>query len=156
VYTNRDVAGNLGFPLDMARTHRPEARAERIERTARRMGLWRMLSRRSDQLSGGERAAVSVGRALVGDRARFVLLDEPLSKADIRRREALRNMLRSFRQERPDIGIVIASNDQNDLFGLVDRLVVMADGAIARSAPPPSCTTAPRIPGWRDSSGRRR
>jgi ABC-type sugar transport system ATPase subunit len=136
VYTNRDVAGNLGFPLDMARTHGPEARAERIERTARRMGLWRVLARRSDQLSGGERAAVSVGRALVGDRARFVLLDEPLSKADIRRREGLRGMLRSFRVERPDVGIVIASNDQNDLIGLVDRLVVMADGTIAQIGTP--------------------
>ncbi|MGF1667743.1 MAG: ABC transporter ATP-binding protein [Acidimicrobiia bacterium] len=136
VYTNRDVAGNLGFPLDMARSHRPEDRAERIERTARRMGLWRILARRSDQLSSGERAAVSVGRALVGDRAQFVLLDEPLSKADVRRREGLRDLLRSFRAERPDIGIVIASNDQNDLIGLVDRLVVMADGAIAQIGTP--------------------
>jgi multiple sugar transport system ATP-binding protein len=136
MYTNRDVAGNLGFPLDMARTHRPEDRAERIERTARRMGVRRILSRRSDQISGGERAAVSVGRAIIGDRARFVLLDEPLSKADLRRRQALRNMVRSFRQERPDIGIVIASNDQNDLFGLVDRLVVLVDGAIVQIGPP--------------------
>lgn len=144
VYTNRDVAGNLGFPLDMARAHRPEDRAERIDRTARRMGVWRILSRRSDRLSGGERAAVSVGRALVGDRARFVLLDEPLSKADLRRRQALRNLLRSFRQERPDIGIVIASNDQHDLLGLVDRLVVMADGSIAQIGTPVELYDRPR------------
>ncbi len=136
VYTNRDVGGNLAFPLDMARAYSPEDRAERIEQTARRMGVWRILTRRSHQLSGGERAAVSVGRALVGDRARFVLLDEPLAKADIRRREAMRELLRSFRRDRPDIGIVIASNDQNDLLGLVDRLVVMADGVVVQIGTP--------------------
>jgi multiple sugar transport system ATP-binding protein len=135
VYEHFDVSDNLGFPIDMAGQH-AEDRDRRIEGTARRMGIHKVLRRRSGQLSGGERAAVSVGRAMTAPRARFLLLDEPLATADRRRREAFRRLLRSLAADRPDLGIVIASNDQADLMGLADLLVVMDSGSVAQIGPP--------------------
>lgn len=136
VYGHMDVAGNLGFPIDMARTHDVADRTERVDQTASRMGLRRLLARKPSGLSGGERAAVSVGRALAAPRARFMLLDEPMAKADARRREAFRMLVRRVRSERPDLGMVIATNDQSDILGLVDTLVVMDGGHIAQVGPP--------------------
>lgn len=135
LYTHLDVAGNLAFPLGVA-GHSASDQAERIDRTARRMGVRQLLDRRPGQLSGGERAAVSVGRALVGSRAQFVLLDEPLAKADTRRRAAFRRLLTKLHQERPELGIVIATNDQTDLVGLANVLVVMHEGTIAQTGSP--------------------
>lgn len=143
VYGHLDVGGNLGFPIDMARSHDPAERAARIDQTASRMGLRRLLTRRPDGLSGGERAAVSVGRALAAPRARFMLLDEPMAKADARRREGFRSLVRRIRSERPDLGMVIATNDQNDILGLVDTLVVMHGGTIAQIGAPDRLSEEP-------------
>src|SRR5690606_41583873 len=60
---------------------RKEARAthaERLERTARLLGLEKLLDRKPSQLSGGQQQRVALGRAVISE-APICLMDEPLS-----------------------------------------------------------------------------
>jgi ABC-type sugar transport system ATPase subunit len=92
------------------------------------MGLRRMLRRRPRTLSGGERAAVAVGRALAAPAASYVMFDEPLAKADTRRREAFVARVREVRRSRPETGFVIASNDPTPLLTVADTVVILDGG----------------------------
>lgn len=134
VYANLDVEGNLGFPLDI----RGVGSAERdpvVAETARTMGVGRLLRRPADALSGGERAAVSVGRTLVETGQRFVLLDEPLARADRRRREAFAGRMRSLVERESALGLVVATNDPSEMWRAADRVVVIDRGRVLQQGP---------------------
>jgi iron complex transport system ATP-binding protein len=85
-------------------------------------------------LSGGERQRVALARALAQE-PRLLVLDEPTAHLDLRYQVECVALLRRVNRERGTT-IVLVSHDLNLAGALCDRLLLLADGRIARLGPP--------------------
>ncbi len=79
-------------------------------------------------LSGGQRQRLALARALYGW-PDLVVLDEPNANLDDAGEAALANVVRELKKDRKTVFMVL---HQRNLLALADRVVVMADGRIAR------------------------
>jgi iron complex transport system ATP-binding protein len=85
-------------------------------------------------LSGGERQRVALARALAQE-PRLLVHDEPTAHLDLRYQVECVALLRRVNRERGTT-IVLVSHDLNLAGALCDRLLLLADGRIARLGPP--------------------
>lgn len=95
------------------------------------LGLADLLDRRPHRLSGGEAQRVAIGRALLAG-PRLILMDEPLSSLDIRRRREIMPFLEALHR-RLDLPILYVSHNIDEIVRLADRVVAMKSGTIAAS-----------------------
>jgi len=102
--------------------------AERILRE--RLNIRLDPTTRVEFLSGGERQAVAIARALVTD-PDIVIMDEPTSALSADSTARVRDLIRSLRAE--GITILIISHDLNEVFELADRLTVLDNGNLVGS-----------------------
>lgn len=93
------------------------------------LGIQNLLDRRPNDLSGGEKQRVAIGRALLTD-PRILLMDEPLASLDTARREEIMPFIERLRDEL-GLPIVYVSHTIDEVIRLADRLVLIADGTIA-------------------------
>ncbi|CAN5292687.1 ABC transporter ATP-binding protein [soil metagenome] len=126
---NRDVAGQMAFPLEI-RGHTQGDIRRRVNTEGRFLGLGRLMRRRPHELSAGEAQRVAMGRT----RTRVpqaLLLDEPMSKLDAPERARLRHELRTY-QQGTNLTVVLATNDHDEALVLADRIVVLRQGRIVQ------------------------
>lgn len=110
LFPHLDVFGNMAFGLP-AGFNRREKR-DRVEQSLAAAGLQGFQNRDIATLSGGQKARVSLLRALLAE-PEALLLDEPFSKLD----ETLRDSIRSFVFEqivRLGIPSLLVTHDKND------------------------------------------
>jgi D-xylose transport system ATP-binding protein len=79
------------------------------------------------QLSGGQRQAVAIARA-VHFNARIMIMDEPTAALGPAETAQVRDLIRQLKAE--GIGIFLISHDIHDVFDLSDRISVMYHGRI--------------------------
>ncbi|MFJ9059282.1 ABC transporter ATP-binding protein [Streptomyces sp. NPDC102409] len=127
--TNRD---NIGFPLKLESPR--DDHTERVESTARMLGIESVLDRYPRQLSGGERQRVAMGRA-ISRRPSVFLMDEPLSNLDAKLRNHLRAEIAHLTAE---LGVttVYVTHDQSEAMSLGDRVAVMRGGVLQQVSTP--------------------
>jgi ABC-type sugar transport system ATPase subunit len=101
----RTVMASLGFALSRAEWEQPVRR-----------------------LSGGQRQAVAIARAL-RLKPRILLLDEPSVALDIGKRGKLGQTLRSLAAAGG--AVIVTAHDPEDLEGLADRAITLRSGRIA-------------------------
>lgn len=91
-----------------------------------------------DELSGGQRRKVLIGRALVQE-ASVLVLDEPTSNLDIKHQLDVLEVVRA----RVDEGItaVMATHDLNLAMRYCDKLAMLADGEIVAAGGPETVTS---------------
>ncbi|KQT32019.1 sugar ABC transporter ATP-binding protein [Sphingomonas sp. Leaf412] len=133
LYPQMTVAGNIGFPLKVARLDRREI-AERVAETAAMLDLTDLLDRRPRALSGGQRQRVSIARAIVR-RPRVLLLDEPLSNLDTALRARMRHEFARLHQ-RLGATMIYVTHDQLEAMTLANRIVVMSEGRVEQVGAP--------------------
>ena len=92
-------------------------------------GLGTQVGERGERLSGGQRQAVSVARALV-QQPRLLLLDEPSSMMDPGTEARLIDNLRSLK----DVTLLLVTH-RMAMLPLVDRLVVLDQGRVVLDGP---------------------
>jgi len=119
-------------------------RGERLRRADELLALVRLADagdRRPAQLSGGMQQRVALARALANDPA-VLLLDEPLGALDRKLRE---EMQRELRRVQAALGatFIYVTHDQDEAFGMADRLAVMRDGRIEQIGDPASIYDKP-------------
>jgi D-xylose transport system ATP-binding protein len=79
------------------------------------------------RLSGGERQAVAIARA-VQFRARILILDEPTAALGPEETRSVVSLVRRLAGE--GVAILLVSHDLHDVFELADRVVVMRRGRV--------------------------
>jgi len=127
LYPHRTVRGNLGFPLQIARTNTEDA-ARRVVEMARVLGIDQTLDRRPNTLSGGQQQRVAMGRAIIREPTVY-LMDEPLSNLDAGLRSELRAEVGGLIRQ---LGVttLYVTHDKMEALTLADRLAVLRDGIL--------------------------
>jgi ABC-type glutathione transport system ATPase component len=119
------------------------ARQAEAERALELVGLPpELLERVPGDISGGQRQRVAIARALV-THPRLIVLDEPVSALDASSRGAVLGMLRRLRDEL-GLALVIISHDLTSMLGVVDRVVVLYEGAVVEEGPTEQVLADPR------------
>jgi multiple sugar transport system ATP-binding protein len=127
LYPHMTAAGNMGFALKMRKAPKQQVR-QRVEATARVLGLVDTLKKRPRTLSGGQRQRVAMGRAIVREPQAF-LMDEPLSNLDAKLRVEMRAEIARLQR---DLGVttIYVTHDQTEAMTLGDRVAVMRGGVL--------------------------
>jgi ABC-type sugar transport system ATPase subunit len=94
-----------------------------------RLGIGKELFPRTpDQLSGGQKQVVGIGRAMT-ILPKILLLDEPLAHVDPHKRLSLRRELKAYHLSM-DIITLFVTHILPDAFALADRVAIMNEGRI--------------------------
>lgn len=135
LYPHMTVYQNMAFGLKLRKMPKAEIK-ERVEDTAKMLGIDKLLDRKPKALSGGQRQRVALGRAIVRNPAAF-LFDEPLSNLDAKLRVTTRAELKALHHRLQTTSIYV-THDQAEAMTLGDRICVMYDGAIQQVDAPMS------------------
>jgi multiple sugar transport system ATP-binding protein len=133
LYPHMTIFDNMAFGLKLARKPK-EFIQETVGKTAKTLGLEKMLERKPGALSGGQRQRVALGRAIVRDPKVF-LFDEPLSNLDAKMRVQMRSEISRLHTQLTTT-MVYVTHDQVEAMTMGDRICVMRDGNIMQVADP--------------------
>ncbi|PLX35982.1 MAG: molybdenum ABC transporter ATP-binding protein [Hyphomicrobiales bacterium] len=97
------------------------------------LGLQKLLQRRPQTLSGGEKQRVAIGRALLSA-PEILLMDEPLASLDEPRKAEILPYLERLRRE-TSIPIVYVSHAIDEVARLAETLVIVSGGKVAAVGP---------------------
>ena len=140
LYPHMSVFDNMAFSLKMAKLAKEEIR-QKVEKAADILELTPYLQRKPAALSGGQRQRVAMGRAIVRSPSVF-LFDEPLSNLDAQLRTQMRMELKKMHLKMKTTTIYV-THDQIEAMTLADRIVILKDGRVSRSALRWTCTSGP-------------
>ena len=133
LFPHLSVLDNVAFGPRM----HGEARAARERRARDLLELVQLPdqgTRMPAELSGGMQQRVALARALANEPA-VLLLDEPLGALDRKLREELQRELRRIHTELGTTFIYV-THDQDEAFGLADRLALIRDGRFVQIGTP--------------------
>ena len=133
LYPQMTVYDNIAFGLTLQGVDE-DVIEERVQKTAKILGLRDYLDRLPRALSGGQRQRVAIGRALIRKVGIF-LMDEPLSNLDAKQRVTMRGEIAQIHRETGATTIYV-THDQTEAMTLADRIVVMKDGYIQQVGTP--------------------
>lgn len=125
LFPHMTVSGNLDYAAYQARK-RPAVMDRK--RLVDLLGIAPLLHRYPDSLSGGEQQRVAIARALLSA-PRLLLLDEPLSAIDSKRREMIRSMLIDLKQEIA-VPMILVSHSAEDIAQLSDHELSLDHSAV--------------------------
>lgn len=141
IYEGMTVADNLAFPLRNRSRTGSEVR-DRVAYVGELLGLGGLLAKKSQHLSIYDRQKVSLGRALVRDDVRLLLLDEPLTAVESNTRWELRRVLKQVQAE-TGLTTIYVTHDQLEALTFADRVSVMVDGAFVQTGTPQDLVEQP-------------
>ena len=129
LFDHLDVKGNLNFVIKRA----IGLKEDFIESIHNLLEIKTLLNRKTIQLSGGERQRVAIARALLTN-PKILLLDEPLSALDLKRKNEILPYLDSIHNDL-EIPILYVTHSQDEMSRLADHLLLIEDGNIVGSGP---------------------
>jgi len=141
LYPNMTVYDNLAFGLSLQGVDE-DIIDERVQKTAKILGLTEYLDRMPRALSGGQRQRVAVGRSIIRKVGIF-LMDEPLSNLDAKQRVTMRSEITQIHRETGATTIYV-THDQTEAMTMADRIVVMKDGYVQQIGTPRDVYFNPR------------
>lgn len=128
------VSREVAYGLDGSSLAPAEA-GRRVREALRDVGLGEEFLERSPfALSGGEKRRVAIAGVLVRH-PRILVLDEPAAGLDPQGRRGILDLLARVHRER-GVTLVLVSHDIDHLAGMVDRLVILKEGAVALEGSP--------------------
>jgi len=133
LFPHRNVRENIAFGLRMQGVSNEEIDT-RVREVLNEVNLAGFENRRVTDLSGGEQQRVALARALV-PRPGLLMLDEPLGALDRTMKDQLIEQLRRILHI-TGIPVIYVTHDQEEAFGIGDRLILLHDGVIVQQGPP--------------------
>jgi len=126
LFPHLTAGGNLDYAAHRASPGREEPTRDQI---VDMLDLSPLLHRRIEDLSGGEAQRVAIGRALVS-RPRLLLMDEPLSALDLRRKMEILPYIERLREEM-DLPVLYVTHSIDELSRLADHMLLIRNGTVA-------------------------
>ncbi len=80
-----------------------------------------------DFLSGGQRQAIAIGRAIY-NKAKVLVMDEPTAALGIEETRRVGELINQLTKQ--DVGIFLISHDIHDVFDFCDRIAILKNGEI--------------------------
>jgi molybdate transport system ATP-binding protein len=128
--------------LEFAAERQPKLeRHRRVHDMLERFRLTGEAGRRPHELSGGQKQRCSIARALIAA-PKVLLLDEPARGLDAPLRVELYDVLRQVASEFRT-PIVLVTHDLEECLELGDSMLVLRDGRLIQSGPPPAVVREP-------------
>lgn len=166
LFPHLDVFDNVAFGLRMRFTTKPQRRAgarkdqscvssspgafvvnsnnriqERVTEVLELVNLAGFEHRQVTSLSGGEQQRVALARALA-PKPRLLMFDEPLGALDRNLKEDLLDELRGI-LHRTGIPTIYVTHDQEEAFGIADRILILHEGKIVCEGKPEEVAANP-------------
>ncbi|MDP2810726.1 MAG: molybdenum ABC transporter ATP-binding protein [Rhodocyclaceae bacterium] len=116
----------------MKRVSKAEQRVD-LDHAVELLGIGHLLDRLPDRLSGGERQRVAIARALLTS-PRLLLMDEPLSALDQKRKDEILPYLERLHDELA-IPVLYVSHAIDEVARIADHLVILDEGRALASGP---------------------
>lgn len=129
LFAHLSVMGNLRYGMKRLADKQPAS----LDHAIALLGIEHLLDRKPDRLSGGERQRVGIARALTVS-PRLLLMDEPLSSLDLKRKREILPYLERLRDEL-EIPIIYVSHSPDEVARLADYLVAMEGGKVLARGP---------------------
>ncbi|MFL1433065.1 MULTISPECIES: methionine ABC transporter ATP-binding protein, partial [unclassified Nocardiopsis] len=123
--SSRTVAGNVGFPLEVAGVGRAERR-ERVGELLDLVGLGDKARAYPSQLSGGQKQRVGIARALASH-PKVLLSDEATSALDPATTDSILALLRRLRDEL-GLTILLITHEMDVIKKICDSAAIMENG----------------------------
>lgn len=127
LFPHLTVEQNIGLALVSSLKLNAGQKAQ-VAEIANKMGIAEFLARRADQLSGGQKQRVALARTLLRDKP-ILLLDEPFSALDLKRREELQQLVAKLCQER-NLTLLMVTHQIEESRTLFDRILCVENGRI--------------------------
>jgi branched-chain amino acid transport system ATP-binding protein len=151
VFTSRTVVENLRIALlcSRRRTHvfwAPAARevgAGEVDELLHRFRLEERGDRLAGEISQGDRKKLEIAMGLASD-PQLLLLDEPTAGMTPDETGAMVELIRQVQQV-SGCSVLITEHDMDVVFGLAERIVVMAAGAVLAAGPPEEIRADERV-----------
>lgn len=132
LYPHYDVHTNIAYPLSLMGMARSEIEPK-VQKVAAQLKIAHLLSKRPNQLSGGEKQRVALARGIVKPTDIF-LLDDPLTGLDFKLREQLFDDLKQMQQ---DLGatFVHMTSDPLEALALAERIAILDGSKVLSTGP---------------------
>lgn len=127
LFNSRNVAGNVAYPLRVAKTPKAE-REKRIAELLEFVGLSEKARAFPDQLSGGQKQRVGIARALATNPS-ILLADESTSALDPQTTADVLQLLKKANQEL-GVTIIVITHEMDVVKEIASHVAVMEHGKI--------------------------
>ncbi|MBP6063580.1 MAG: ABC transporter ATP-binding protein [Fusobacteriaceae bacterium] len=118
---------NIAFGLRIKKMDKNEIDARVVE-VMKKLEIFSLKDKYPNEISGGEKQRVSIGRALVM-KPQLLLMDEPFSSLDENLRERLQEVVKNLQKEL-GLTIIFVTHDRDEAFYLSDRIALINKGKI--------------------------
>lgn len=85
------------------------------------------LRRKTKALSGGQRKAVAIGRALYW-KAKLIIMDEPTAALGVKELRKVLDLIKGLKEK--GVSVIFISHNLQEIFSTVDRIVVLRRGEL--------------------------
>jgi multiple sugar transport system ATP-binding protein len=140
VYPHLNVYDNLALPLKLKKKSKVEIREE-VPKTANALNIGNLLTRSTENLSGGELQRVAIGKALI-KKPRMFLMDEPLSDLDAQIKISVKEIIKKIHEEEKK-PLIYVTHDHAEAISQADRIAVLNDRTIVQLDPPENIYNQP-------------
>lgn len=130
LFPHLSVAANIAFGL---RSLEKSARARRVDQMLELVGATDLVSRRPQDLSGGQAQRVALARALA-PAPRLLLLDEPFAALDGASSDALLQRLQTWLGENR-VQAILATHDVSDALAIGAEAMLLREGRMVALGP---------------------
>lgn len=129
LFSHMKVSENISFPLKFQKLSKHEI-SNKTKNMMDILGVAHLKNRYPQELSGGEKQRVAIGRSIIKS-PKLLLLDEPFSALDCVTKENVKDLLKNIHKEfKPTV--IHVTHDLKEAIYFADRIGIIKDNTIKK------------------------